>query len=750
MAAEESGRMNGRDVLASLAVASVALFLFYFLSGDRIDPAFWRDAGIAAGAVPPDEIFPGLWRVAVSWIPAKFGIAAFSSILHAAGAISAALAVFLVGLIARQTMCFLITVAEEHLVWERRILPFFSALAAVLAAASDPMWRIFQVFSPDGMRFLMLLAAVYLWLRWLSLGGGWRLYPLVVLTGLMAGESSIGFIMPVVFVVGYFLLWHRIEDGHFIPSESLPEPRRLPKWRMFFLFAAVACGTVWLNVKTFGKAGGFEANAMAPSKIYFLYAVHYGQQLAGASTILGWVMGLGFGMFPLLVAARLFPSAVRDDRPMPFGIGMIMIFVGVLALLQSGAFPATRFWALTQGDPVVPSGFLLAVHVTCAVLTVALAGAAFAFECQRTYQPPEWEAPHWALRWLVPAIAVLVSASAVFNANHSVERAMRLIVDDAIAETIEESGEAKWIFTDGQVDDGLRLAVAREGRGPVPFSMMSGASAWDLYLRKRPFEPGSADGNNAAMGVPVLFRVWAGEKPEGMEESAIQLGFEFWARAHKEPPQSSGILARTKWERAEDAAEGVARTRNIAERIVELSPRIASASPSPELMRAFNAVSWRISRFARLRDDAELADRLDSISGIITRLVSMIEYERERTFMQFTPMEGLRIALWRRNFDEARRFATLVLGSDPDSPEANFAMGMSSLERKKMDDAERYLRRCLKRSPDEPAVINNLSIICRKTKRYEEAEELARRAIELLPNSPEVQQTLKDALEKAP
>lgn len=751
MGKADRGKITGRDVSASLSVALAAFGAFYCLSGGGVDPTHWRDVSIAAGIVPPTSLFPGLWRAAVSWLPAKTGIGTFETILSVAGAAAGAFCVFLAGLIARQTMAFLISADEEHPVWEKRIVPFFSAAAALLLAAADPMWTLFQTLSSDGFRFMMLMSAVYLWMRWLSVGGGWRLYPLVAISAMLAAESPIGFLLPIVFIAGYYMLWRRIENGHFVPDESLPEPSNLPKWRMFFLFAAVMWGTVWLNVKTFADMGGLEATGMAPSKIYFLYGASYARVFVESSTLIGWVLGLGFGWFPLLVAARVFPAAVRDDRAMPFRFGMLLMFVGFLALLQSGAFTSTRFWALLQGEPVVPSGFLLATHVFCSLLTLSLVGAAFAFECQRTYLSAEYDEPPKAvLRYLAPGVAAVVLGLAVFHAWRGTEMKMRALVSDALDEIIKEAGDAKWIFTDGQLDDGLRLAVAVEGKGPQPLSMMSGGAAWDRYIRARWFEKESADYSNALMGVPVLFRVWAGEKPGGMDESAIQLGLEFWTRARKEPPKASGLLAREKGLSDEAAADGIERAKELAERIVELSPKIAEASPSPALMAAFNAVSWRISRFARLRDDVEIADKLDSISGIITRLVSMVEYERERAFMQFTPMEGLRIALWRRNFDEARRFASMVLGSDPDNPEANFAMGMSSLERKQMEDAERYLRRCLKRSPDEPAVINNLSIICRKAKRYEEAEQLARRALELLPNSPEVQQTLKDALEKAP
>ena len=131
-------------------------------------------------------------------------------------------------------------------------------------------------------------------------------------------------------------------------------------------------------------------------------------------------------------------------------------------------------------------------------------------------------------------------------------------------------------------------------------------------------------------------------------------------------------------------------------------------------------------------------------------MLSAIEYERQRTFMQLTPREGLEIALHRANFAEAQRYATIVLNNDEDDPQANFAMGMSAIVKNRFDDAELYLSRVLKRRPKEPAVLNNLSIVCRKQRKFKEAEEYARQALEILPNSPEVINTLNDALKRVP
>jgi hypothetical protein len=519
---------------------------------------------------------------------------------------------------------------------------------------------------------------------------------------------------------------------------------------MFFLFLGALGAAVWLNATVFTALDGVAANGWRTGDIYFRYGAGYLRVLAGAASLAGWVLGLGFGLFPLVVTVHLLPVSLHDDRPIKFQRGVILFFMGVLAALQSGAFPSARFWAFLRDSVTVSSDFLLAFYVFASALTLAFVGAAFAFECQCVSRPATEPRPGLKLRALAPAVAALLVALAASHVPRATEIEMQRIVRDALDETVRECGDAKFLFTDGRLDNGLELAAAAAGRELTTLNMMSGASRWDQTVRCRAFAPGSADHDNASTGVPTLLRVWAGEKPNGMDAAAIQLGFEFWKRERKPLPKQSGLVARETGMDDAEAARGLAAADALVRRIFALEGRMAAAHPSPALSDALSSVAWRLSRFARLRNDVETADRLDRSNTALLRMLSIVEYERQRTFMQLTPREGLQIALRRADFIEARRYAAAVLRSDEDDPEANFGMGMGYLRDGKMEDAEFYLRRCLKRRPDEPAVLNNLSIICRKARRWEEAEALARHALKVLPNSPEVQQTLKDALDRAP
>ena len=274
--------------------------------------------------------------------------------------------------------------------------------------------------------------------------------------------------------------------------------------------------------------------------------------------------------------------------------------------------------------------------------------------------------------------------------------------------------------------------------------MMSGASEWEKYVRTRYFDEESADYTSAEIGVPVLLRIWAGEMTNGMDQAAAQLGFEFWRRARKPLPPQSGLVARTKGIDDAESKRGADVANKLAARILNVAKNHGGVSVSPALRDAVSSVSWRISRFARMRDEEELANELDEWNEAVKQMMRLVEYERMRTFMQLTPYEGLRLALRRADFNEARRYAKTVLQIEPDDPEANFGTGMAYLMEEKLKEAEMYLENTLKKRPDEPAVLNNLSIIFRKTNRLDKALEYVKKAHEILPANEEIQRTLRD------
>lgn len=746
----DDGRLGRGNVLLACAAGLFATVAILIWGVPGLDPSLWDETAIAAGIRAPRHIFPGFWRIIAGGLFSCFGIDLALKCLTFVGALLAGVCTALVCLIIRQVLALLVRTGRPYPVWHSRIAPFFAFIAAVLFGVSDPICVMARVFSPEELRFVILLVCFHLMLRWLSAGGNWRIFTMMALMGVMSAETPLAFIMPLVLLFAYISTWHRIMDGIFIKPDLLPTPSEMPKWRMFFLFLGGLVAGVVVNAGHFMAIGGLDANGWSANDIYFRYAGGYMHVLTGAATMLGWVLGLGFGVFPLVVSLRLFPLLARDDKPMIFDLGISMFFVGVMAVMQSGAFPAARFWTFAREAVVIHSSFLLVFFVFCAMVAIALVGAAFAFECQRTYLTEEDAKPGFALRWVVPVLAVALAVLAVRHLPKPVEAEMQRVVDESIKETVLECGDAKFIFTDGHFDTAIELEAARTGKSLKALSMMSGPSDYEVNMRCGHFDKDSEDFRTVKTGVPALLRVWAGEKPHGLDESALQLGFEFWKRDNKPLPPMSGLVARTTGFDEADRKRGIEVANALSERVLAISSEVEFADPSPALATAFWSTNWRLSRFARYREDSDRADKLDTSNGALTKMLNLMEYERLRTFMQMTPREGLQLALRRADFAEARRYSTSVLRYDEDNPEANFAVGMSALMARRFEEAEMYLKRVLKRRPDEPAVLNNLSIICRKGRRWKEAEDYARKAIAILPDSPEVKQTLSDALKKAP
>ena len=749
----DRGQIGKRNVALAVLVGLISFVVVLVWGVPGIDPSLWDEIAAVSGIRPPHGAIPGLWRVLTGWMFALFGIGGATGILSFLGAVVAGVCTALFYLIVRQTLALLIRTSQPYPVWYRRIAPFFAFVAAILFGIGDPIMRVAQVFSPDELRLLMFLGIVHLSLRWFTVGSYWRLFPCVALMGLFAAETPFGLVLPFVFVGAYVAVWQCVTDQLFPQPEKLPEPEALPKWRMFFLFLGTLGVGVWLNATAFIAFDGAAASGMGTADVYFRYVLGYWALLRSAASPIGWVLGLVFCVVPFVVAIRLAPALLRDDQSLPFGRGALLFFVGTLALMQSGVLATTRFW--TFSPDLVRNGFQLSFFVFCAMATVAVFGAVFAFECQRTYlaladleeAPPP---PGILLKGLVPAVGCVVIVLATFTVPRPVETEMQRIVDAALSETVQECEGADWLFTDGRLDAGVEIEAKRQGKTLRALNMMGGSSAWENFVRCRGFEPGTPDCTAAETSVPVLLRIWAGEKTNGMDRAAIQLGFEFWQRERKPLPKASGMVARETGLDDETAAQGIARAKAIADRILTVAGRVGDASPSAALASAFSAVNWRIARFAHLREDAKVANGLDEANSALHKMLSAIEQERQRTFLQLTPREGLELALRRANYAEALRYAAAVLKNDTDDPQANFALGMNAINDRRYKDAEFYLSKVLKRRPREPATLNNLSIVCRKQRKYKEAEDYARRAAEILPESKEVKNTLQDAIKKAP
>lgn len=745
----ERDNLGKRD-LRLATFAGIGFMLIYLIFSPRgLDPSLWDEMTVAAGIRPPAKIFHGLWCVLVSYCLGAFGAQSIAQVLRIIGAVVGGVSAFFVYLVVRQILASLVRVKNlEHWSW---IAPLFSMLATICFCAGDAAFRGVSPVSSAAFQFLGLVFSLHAFLRFLKVGGLWRILISMLFAGFVAGETIVGLLLPgVYYVASRLALAEAINDKQKLDDDP-GHLAHMPYWRMFFSFVFGFVSVVSLNIVAFVSHGGLEASEWSAFDLAFHYAVNYYGALASAASPIGWMLAVTFSLFPLVVSLVMFPLLSRNTEPIRFRIGIVLLLAGVMALVQCGILPYTRLWSFSSGAVEINSDFLECVFMLMTVITLALAASCFAIGCQEafyldeddmTFKVAEPRGP--VMRNLVQVIVIVCMLPLVFRIYRPVETELRSLVHDAVVETVRECGDAKYLFTDGRLDPGIELIGSLMGSQVKPLNMMSGPSAWDKHIRMRHFEEGSADRSSVEVGVPVLLRVWAGEMTNGMDNAAVQLGFEFWRRARKPLPKCSGFVAREKGLSDADAERGIAAANNIAKRIIRAAKEHPHAVMSSALRSAVSAVSWRISRFARMRDDEQLANELDEWNDAVKHMMRLIDYERMRTFMQMTPYEGLRLSLRRADFVEARKYGATVLQIDPEDPEANFGTGMAFLMEEKYKDAEFYLERTLIKRPDEPAVLNNLSIIFRKTNRLDKALEYVKKAHELAPENEEISRTLKD------
>ena len=726
--------------------AAVSVFAGYTVfSLQALTPEMSREVAVAAGVRPAVGMFPGLWRYPASLLPPTapaFGLV---------GRLLAAVFTLLLYRFLRLAMLMLHRTSVGTGRLEDFFIPSIAMVCAVMGAFAEPVWRSFALFAPASLTLLLAVSVSCLGLGWIVRGGWWRLCGGFFLMGVFAAETPLGLVFPVAWLVVYALLWSAIRDEAFKPRAGLPPFAALPLWRMFLSFAA---GLLIGGSANLGYAASHNvAGTLGWSFSYILF--HYGQQylmqIKAASVVTGWVLGVPLCVIPFVVTARLLPVLTDDDRPMPFVLGLVALFCGLIAYFEQGPLRGAWFWTWAGDRDLVGSVSLLGFYSVLSSCSCAVAARIFvadAFNSRRSEFRERGVVRSY--RCSMVTLTVVVAALVVFRLPHTNVRKILLFNDNAIKETFRELNGAKFVFTDGSADAELELEAARNGRELYTINLMLDSSGSSEALRLRGLTE-EGDIIAAKTGASALLRVWACDKPNGLDDSALQVGLDLWKREQAlTPPSASAFVARTKGLRQQDIDDASRIAGVFAEHIAALAPVADAPDVPPSVRDLFFTLSWRISRFARYRKDAELADRLDSVNSALKRMLRDLEYARLQVFLQLTPKEGLELALRRADFQDAARYAAAVLKIDKEDPRGNFGMGMYFLTSGRIEDAEPYLRRVLIRRPDEPAVLNNLSIVCRKTRRFEEAVDLAKRALELLPGNEDVQRTLADAEAKAP
>ncbi len=756
-------------IVALLGVAAFALAgLWAFPS---LHPSVWGDAVVAARARPATEVVPGYWTLFASWVYGLLGVGGGTAFLRLLGHL--ALAGFAVCAYA---------VLREWLVLAMRHRPQFSRkrtlvmrLASALGASafvlSDPVWTAGQFFSGTTLLIGLTLGATEMFLVFLRKGTVKYAYLSALLVGLLAAETPMGLVLVPLFVaLGAFCTRAKHEDDE--PEDDdffSPETLQVSKWNATFIFLLALVAGIALNCWTYLSHEGVSAVGGSSGDIPLAYLLGYWHRLASASSIGGWILWLGVCLMPLAVSTAKFTDSADEEQFLSYSSGLTFFICALLVLSQTSFVPALWFWTHAP----VESQYFLSLGLFCLAATLALALTVLGVDasCRDHRRLAAQAFGERAEEWAAPTgrpvsflrstgfvvVPLVVLAVVVPGRLQGTKRIMMGIVGDFVGEVLREAGDARYLFTDGNLDCAIELEAARVGAPLKCYSLMGGGGAMVRHLRTRALqdeEDRFSFNFDAAMGL----RSWIRDKPARLKESAALMGFDLWKRDGKALPPMGGLLSRLAGFPDEaERTRGVAAAHALADRVLAVHERSGGAKGCPDerVNKAFYAVQWRLARMCLYRsEDDDLRGRADAATSeaqtakllndrneVYRDLLAAMERRRSLMMQALTPREGLQLALVRADFMMGKTYAETILGADPDNPDANFAMGMFFLRERQFSRAERHLLRCLIRKPDEPAVYNNLAMVQLEMKKLDAARINVEKALKLIPDSAAVLDT---------
>lgn len=778
--------LRGLDwiIAAGLALFTGGLLTLWAFPG--LSPDAWEDMAIGAGVRPIKAISPGFWTAIARGIYSVTGIASGTFVMQILGRVFAGVSVGLVYLLLRQVLSITIRV---RLQFSRRrffVVRGTALLGALFFACSDPVWRVGQAFTPSLLLLFMTILVLALFFGFLMTGRMGQIYSSMFLLGLLSAETPMGFFL-LALVWGVYALALR-HDAVASNSPILnPIVEQSSKWHLTFLYAFGLVLGIAANCIVYIAFDGLEVFGVTGADMPLIYATHVWSKFVGAASGFGWVLGLGICVLPFVVATILLPRAVDEEQFLPYHIGAVYFVVGVVAFAQLAELPPLWFWTWTSMAKINSPFFLLVLMLFSAASVVfALAVMAVEVCCrdhrrlalERFAELNEEEVGDrgseltditplgFGTKSMLVIVPLLLVAAVLPGRYQGRTRKMLAIVNDYAREVLVECGDVRWLFSEGMFDSWLELSAASEGRSLKALSMFSDNSPRERYIRTRG-ESNEEARVTLSIGAPMALRTVVRDHPDRLNEIAIQLGFEMWKQDGKEIPLCTGVLSRPGGMEEVDRLRGVETATALADRILEIyydgGPSKSAGSRANDL---FRMVQWRIARIARMRAeradrqgqkelslaDSSLSDRLDHHNAELKGILHDMDKVREQTLNAVTPRHVLQLALARRDFTQARRYADLILENDPNDPDANFGVGMFYYTLRQWTRAEEYLRRCLIKRPKQPTYWNNLAMICLYTERYDEGLKMAQKALEIIPESAEVKDTIKqltEAREKA-
>jgi len=777
----QTERIGLGDLVLAAALA-VGTFLFQWLCEyPGLYPGVWNEAAVALDVRPAVQVTPGYWMALVSGLHQLLGIDSVFAVLRLLGHLALAAIAVVVFVVMREILAFIMRIRPQ--ISQRRTLVsrLAASLGTVAFIASDPVWVLGQCFCEDTILVLLSVLALEFFFVFLRKGSVRYAYAASILLGFLAAETASGFILPLVLVAVYALVVARcpqIESPFFEPSVF-----EVGKWHMTFLFLLALLTGVGLNAYVFVSHHGLGAVGQTLGDLPLAYALGYWQRLASAATPVAWVVLVSAFLVPFVVTAFRFPTASDEAHFLPYATGLVFFVCGILACSQCMALPALWVWTYFP----VASGYLLTFGIFLCALTLAASVTILGVDAlcrnhrklaadlfgmgddeddgdgvRRSSRPvrlgPSTSTTVLRRVGLIVVPAFLLLAILPGRVKKSTRQMLEL-VGDAIVETVREAGDAKILFSDGNLDAAIEIESVRQGGSLKCHSLMGGSSPMDAFLRLRGLED-EEDRFSFGFDTGMGLRSWIRDKPARLKKAAAQMGFDLWKRDGKALPPMGGLLSRPAG--FPDEAErqrGVKEAYRLADRIFGVYAQrggVGGCTDKP-VRKAFLDVQWRLARMCKYRGEAEdlagnaepaiaeatLAKRLNDLNATYQDVVRAVEKRNDQLLQKMTPREGLQLALVRADFRMGRAYAETIISADPENPDANFALGMFYHEEGQLSRAEEYLRRCLVRKPDEPAVYNNLAMIQIEHGKFTAAAANVKRALELLPDSAAVQETRK-------
>ena len=766
----------GLGDLAIAAVLAVMTILGLSYWGyPTISPSLWNETAVAACVRPASQILPGFYTFAARVVHSIFGLNATPAVLRMLGHVALAAIAVIVYSAIREMLVFIMRARPQRSQRRYLVIKIASLVGAVAFLSTDPVWAAGQSLSETTILLALTLGAVEAYFLFLRKGSVRYAYLCAALLGLLCAESPFGFVLLAAFVALNFVVLKvlPILESPFYR----PEVIAVAKWYMTFIFLAAMIFGIGLNCWTFVAHGGLAAIGESPGYIPLHYLLSYWGRLSGAADLTGTILFIGACVIPFVVTMVRFPAAADEEVFLSYSTGMVFLFCGAVALMQSGPIPELWFWTYSKHL----SPYLLSVGTLLASITLAGGVTILGVDslcrdhlrlAMQQYGAEEDVGSTASigsrLSTLIRRVGVIVIPIALVAVMvpgrcKRATRQMLEIVREAVRLMVDEAGDAEYVFSDGNLDSAIELESAMRGGRIKCLSMMGGNAPYKVYLRTRGLADDKEDKFSFTFDAAMGLRSWIRDRPAKLSNCAIQLGHDLWKRDGKAIPPVGGVLTRPLgWADDSERVAGVARARDLAARALAVCAAGTKDCTDKSARSAFWNVLWRLSRACTYRaeradlagdaaaaiSDVELADRLNAVNETYHDMQRAIIKQNDRMTSQLTPREGLQLALVRADFTMGKIYAETVLSAEPDNPDANFAMGMYYLRQRQLTRAEEYLKRCLIRKPNEPAVYNNLAMIELELGKLDAAEANVQKALRLIPDSAAVRDTEK-AIRKA-